>query len=175
MQTGIGRTYSIINLFFFVKLEKRYSWTTKPDLNWEIFSYQTFNPNSTQYNQKKMHSWCIKIFAGIHWNYKISHQYLRCVKCCTISSRNTTTKKTNFFKWRIISNLECKLRNSVLNKETTVKWRQFLNNTKTIKSKQWPNGFVKCNFNAKVRNAVSQLEGYYFVKNYYSYINIPNK
>lgn len=91
-------------------------------------------------------------------------RYLRCVKCCTISSRNTTTKKTNFFKWRIIINLECKLRNSILNKETTVKWRQFLNNAKTIKSKQWLNRFVKCNFNAKVRNAVSQLEGYYFVK-----------
>ena len=47
MQTGRDRTYSIINLFFFVKLEKRYSWKTQSDLNWEIFSYQTFNPNST--------------------------------------------------------------------------------------------------------------------------------
>lgn len=84
-----------------------------------------------------MYSWCIKIFAGIHWNYEISHQYLRCVKCCTISSWNTTTKKTNFFKWCIISNLECRLSNSILNEETTVKWRQLLNNTKTIKSKQW--------------------------------------
>lgn len=147
------RTYSIINLLFFVKLEKRYSWKTQPDLKWEIFSYQTCNPNSTWYNQKNMHSWCLKIFAGIHWNYNISWiSTFAVLSAAPYPVEIPQPRRQTFSSGALSSTWNASYVTVFLNKETTVKWRQFLNNTKTIKSKQWV-------YKVQV-HAVSQLEGY---------------